>query len=481
MVPEKLPLHTAARLPLAAASLAACGDELGEGWGSEATTPQRGRSKEKDGGSRQADDSASSVPLASIGVSRSRASGGHDDGVRRSLSTPGRRSRSSRLSTSYCEPWEFPRRPLLCRLSPSAWERIEELFSNMSNGDQDGLTPQRAMNFFTGTFRKMSVDAMFNEVDLDHSGNITGKEFAGFWLQVRRAYSEEDILQEVEFLLAGNPWVDWDDQRDTKDAGSKKDALAKVRLFHKRPIGCKLSEETWAKIEDLYFRLLLQSTKDAADKPGIVWEDAKKLFTASGSFGKHSANVMFDEVDVDRSGCITPKEFCDFWVRVRKAGYSEETISDELTVLLEGGSWVDWRANPSSALVGKASRSSMTRSSEQARGSPSTVFFPKRPRWCCLSKDAWTKLEELYAKLAKEERRGVTREDAQHFFKGAFAGVSAQAMFNQVDVDDSGNITGQEFAEFWIQIRKSGYPESRILDEVQKLLSGDSWVDFGQQ
>eukprot|EP00927_Polykrikos_kofoidii_P065171 TRINITY_DN60960_c0_g1_i1.p1 TRINITY_DN60960_c0_g1~~TRINITY_DN60960_c0_g1_i1.p1 ORF type:complete len:264 (+),score=56.61 TRINITY_DN60960_c0_g1_i1:98-889(+) len=109
---------------------------------------------------------------------------------------------------------------------------------------------------------------------------------------------------------------------------------------------------------------------------------------------------------------------------------------------------------------------------------PGGGTFPKRPLICKLSKKAWAKLEELFTKMDPDGSNAVSREEAKQFFKGTFGKMSADAMFNEVDVDGSGAITAQEFMQFWLHIRRNGYSERDIMDEVDQLLEGGAWVDW---
>jgi len=51
---------------------------------------------------------------------------------------------------------------------------------------------------------------------------------------------------------------------------------------------------------------------------------------------------MFKEVDVLDNGSITPAEFMAFWVHVSGLGYSDKAIIEEVSLLLKGGTWLDW-------------------------------------------------------------------------------------------------------------------------------------------
>ncbi|CAK0891528.1 unnamed protein product, partial [Prorocentrum cordatum] len=88
-------------------------------------------------------------------------------------------------------------------------------------------------------------------------------------------------------------------------------------------------------------------------------------------------------------------------------------------------------------------------------------------------------LKQLFRKMDADGNHAVTKVEAQQFFKGAFAKVSANAMFNEVDSDKSDTITEDEFVAFWRQVVHSGYKVEEVMEEVESMLtSGSSWVDF---
>ena len=57
---------------------------------------------------------------------------------------------------------------------------------------------------------------MFNEVDDDASGTVSEEKFLMFWRNViSSGYPEEDVLEEVDMIMGGGTWVDFDDGRTT--------------------------------------------------------------------------------------------------------------------------------------------------------------------------------------------------------------------------------------------------------------------------
>jgi Ca2+-binding EF-hand superfamily protein len=216
---------------------------------------------------------------------------------------------------------EFPTRTAKSKLSQALWQKLEELFKMMDADGSNSVTRDEARKFFKGAFGKLSADAMFNEVDVDLSGVITSEEFINFWIQVRAAgYEESDMLDEINELIAGGTWVDWNDGRNT----TAPNALP----FPKRPLLCKLSSTAWQRCKELFQKMDPQGTNV------ITWEMAESFCNTS------SAEAMFKEVDVDRQGVITAKQFMDFWVQVKARGYKDKEIMEKLQSLNEGNSWV---------------------------------------------------------------------------------------------------------------------------------------------
>lgn len=221
--------------------------------------------------------------------------------------------------------------------------------------------------------------------------------------------------------------------------------------FPKRPMGCKLSTQAWGKLEELFRKM------DPDGSNAVTKEEARAFF--KGAFGKMSADAMFNEVDVDGSGAIDADEFIGFWVHVRKSGYKEQDIIDELDELLEGGAWVDWKDG---------------RDTDHAKH----VQFPRRPILCRLKQSTWNKCHELFDKIDNDQSMILTHEKGEKHFQGAFAKVSTEAMFNEIDVNHHGQITAKEWMKFWTQVKSSGYKCQDIEDELDNLMEGQQWVDW---
>jgi len=99
-------------------------------------------------------------------------------------------------------------------------EKVEEIltkFFDAIDADKNGeITKDEAIKFWGKNFAKVNANAMFNEVDADSSDSVTKEEFKKFFANVlAHGYSEEDLVEEVEMMLEGGSWVDFDDGRTT--------------------------------------------------------------------------------------------------------------------------------------------------------------------------------------------------------------------------------------------------------------------------
>jgi len=108
------------------------------------------------------------------------------------------------------------------------------------------------------------------------------------------------------------------ESRSSAHSHKKQHIGALGKPFPKRPMGCKLSQTCWDKLEELFRKM------DPDGSNAVSKEEARTFF--KGAFGKMSADAMFNEVDVDGSGAIDADEFLQFWISVRKHGYKEQEI-----------------------------------------------------------------------------------------------------------------------------------------------------------
>jgi len=104
-------------------------------------------------------------------------------------------------------------------LSDTLFQKVKTLFAKIDSNSDGELTHEEAKEFWSKNFAKVNAKAMFNEVDNDANGSVTFTEWISFWENVisQPAYAEneEDVLEEIDSILKGGSWVDWDDGRNT--------------------------------------------------------------------------------------------------------------------------------------------------------------------------------------------------------------------------------------------------------------------------
>jgi len=95
-----------------------------------------------------------------------------------------------------------------------------------------------------------------------------------------------------------------------------------------------------------------------------------------------------------------------------------------------------------------------------------------------LPKELADMLKKFFDKMDIDGDGSVTKEEAVKHWGKNFAKVNANSMFNEVDEDGNGSVTWDEFTDFWKNVVGSGYSTDDLLEEVEMMLEGGSWVDF---
>jgi len=102
-------------------------------------------------------------------------------------------------------------------LSPAVLEKVTSLFKKLDNNGDGTVTKSEAQVYWKANWSKVNASAMFNEVDDDGNGEVTYEEWVEFWRNVlaQPDYSEEEVSDELDNMLQGGSWVDWNDGRTT--------------------------------------------------------------------------------------------------------------------------------------------------------------------------------------------------------------------------------------------------------------------------
>ena len=77
-----------------------------------------------------------------------------------------------------------------------------------------------------------------------------------------------------------------------------------------------------------------------------------------------------------------------------------------------------------------------------------------------------------------DHSNAIDKNEALKHWKSAFGRISANEFFSQVDENNDGEITLEEFMTFWKVVKTAGHPEEEIMQELDNIQNGESWVGF---
>ena len=95
-----------------------------------------------------------------------------------------------------------------------------------------------------------------------------------------------------------------------------------------------------------------------------------------------------------------------------------------------------------------------------------------------LQKNLLKKLRELFQAIDTDGNGELSRAEATAYWGSNFARVNASSMFDQLDADGNDSITWDEYITFWKAVVGVGHPQPEIVEEIDNILSGHSWVSF---
>ena len=98
--------------------------------------------------------------------------------------------------------------------------------------------------------------------------------------------------------------------------------------------------------------------------------------------------------------------------------------------------------------------------------------------WQELTPECLAKVQEVFGIFDVDGSHAIDKNEAIVHWKNAFGRISAREFFNTVDADNDGQVTLEEFIEFWKVVKSSGHSEEEILEELENIKNGESWVGF---
>ena len=90
-------------------------------------------------------------------------------------------------------------------------------------------------------------------------------------------------------------------------------------------------------------------------------------------------------------------------------------------------------------------------------------------------------VEKAFDSFDIDRSKAIDIEEAiRHWSKkkNSFSKLSAQEFFKAVDMDGNGEIEYDEFLRFWQVVKKAGYKDQEIHDELERIKDGETWVGF---
>ena len=69
-------------------------------------------------------------------------------------------------------------------------------------------------------------------------------------------------------------------------------------------------------------------------------------------------------------------------------------------------------------------------------------------------------------------------ECLRHWGQKGFGRISAKEFLRTVDMDGNGEIEFDEFLRFWKVVKDCGHTEEEIMEELERIKNGESWVGF---
>ena len=95
-----------------------------------------------------------------------------------------------------------------------------------------------------------------------------------------------------------------------------------------------------------------------------------------------------------------------------------------------------------------------------------------------LSPDLEKRVIGIFAKIDIDNSKTIDKEETLAYWKGSFAKLNTAELFNAVDKDGNNSIDVSEWLGFWKNVKKAGYSENEISEELDELESGKAWCKF---
>lgn len=97
-----------------------------------------------------------------------------------------------------------------------------------------------------------------------------------------------------------------------------------------------------------------------------------------------------------------------------------------------------------------------------------------------LSDELFYEILAVFKKMDVDNSKEIDRNETIKYWKNNFAKLNTNELFRSVDADGNGAITQDEWVKFWVAVKKAGYSDAEVLEEVEGIHTGQAWVCFGR-
>ena len=87
-------------------------------------------------------------------------------------------------------------------------------------------------------------------------------------------------------------------------------------------------------------------------------------------------------------------------------------------------------------------------------------------------------MRQVFSIFDVDGSNAIDKNEALKHWKSAFGRISANEFFSQVDENNDGEISLEEFMTFWKVVKSAGHDEQEIMEELDNIQNGESWVGF---
>mmetsp|Transcript_21997 Transcript_21997/g.40156 ORF Transcript_21997/g.40156 Transcript_21997/m.40156 type:complete len:150 (-) Transcript_21997:26-475(-) len=85
---------------------------------------------------------------------------------------------------------------------------------------------------------------------------------------------------------------------------------------------------------------------------------------------------------------------------------------------------------------------------------------------------------EIFNEIDVDHNRSINLKETITWWHANYAKLNAAAMFESVDQDRDGSITLEEWIGFWQTVRSHSHLDAEIIEELNNIRQGSSWVVF---